>query len=242
MPPGETSVRARAAMIRDPLAMLLDAYERYGPIFTLRDLPRQRRLHARPGGEPLHAGLARRQLPWRDGHIGDLIPLLGDGLLTIDGDFHRRSRRIMLPAFHRERIAAATRLMEEEVERGARAAGAPGDESTSTLDPRAGAADRDARAVRLRPRRGRARLDAAEEFERALAFYGARLFLQILRGPRHAVRADAARAARWTGSSTRRSTAGGATGERGEDILSLLLDAERRGRRPRSTDRRSATR
>ena len=34
---------------------------------------------------------------WRDGHMGDLIPLLGDGLLTIDGDFHRRSRKAMLP-------------------------------------------------------------------------------------------------------------------------------------------------
>ena len=33
------------------------------------------------------------QLLWREGHLGDLIPLLGDGLLTIDGDFHRRSRR-----------------------------------------------------------------------------------------------------------------------------------------------------
>jgi len=32
---------------------------------------------------------------------------IGDGLLTIDGEFHRRSRRIMLPAFHHEAIAAA---------------------------------------------------------------------------------------------------------------------------------------
>ena len=39
--------------------------------------------------------------------MGDLIPLLGDGLLTTDGDYHRRARRIMLPAFHREQIAAA---------------------------------------------------------------------------------------------------------------------------------------
>ena len=53
---------------------------------------------------------------WREGHMGDLMPLLGDGLLTIDGDFHRRSRRIMLPAFHRERIAAARATMDEEIE------------------------------------------------------------------------------------------------------------------------------
>ena len=39
--------------------------------------------------------------------MGNLIPLLGDGLLTINGDFHRRSRRIMLPAFHRSRILAS---------------------------------------------------------------------------------------------------------------------------------------
>ena len=54
---------------------------------------------------------------WRDGGFADLIPLLGDGLLTIDGEFHRRSRRIMLPAFHRERIAAALATMEAEIER-----------------------------------------------------------------------------------------------------------------------------
>ena len=49
--------------------------------------------------------------------MGDLIPLLGDGLLTIDGAYHRRARRIMLPAFHRERLAASTDTMAEEAER-----------------------------------------------------------------------------------------------------------------------------
>ena len=41
---------------------------------------------------------------WRESHFRDLIGLMGDGLLTIDGEFHRRSRQIMLPAFHRERM------------------------------------------------------------------------------------------------------------------------------------------
>ena len=54
---------------------------------------------------------------WRDGGMGDLIPLLGDGLLTTDGAYHRRARQIMLPAFHREQIAAATDTMTEEVVR-----------------------------------------------------------------------------------------------------------------------------
>src|SRR3954453_169093 len=51
---------------------------------------------------------------WRDGYMGALLPLLGDGLLTIDGEFHRRSRKAMLPAFHRERIAAATATIVDE--------------------------------------------------------------------------------------------------------------------------------
>ncbi len=38
-------------------------------------------------------------------------------MLTIDGDYHRRARRIMLPAFHHERIATAADTMWEEVER-----------------------------------------------------------------------------------------------------------------------------
>ena len=61
---------------------------------------------------------------WRDGHFRDLIGLMGDGLLTIDGDFHRRSRRIMLPAFHREHIAASVDAIVEETERALDAAAA----------------------------------------------------------------------------------------------------------------------
>ena len=57
-----------------------------------------------------------KNFSWRQGSMGNLIPLLGDGLLTIDGDFHRRSRRIMLPAFHREQIAASVGTMREETE------------------------------------------------------------------------------------------------------------------------------
>jgi cytochrome P450 len=163
---------------------------------------------------------------WRDGGFGDLIPLLGDGLLTIDGDFHRSSRRTMLPAFHKERIASYRAVMEEEAARGLE-----GWRDDETLDVYAWA-----RALALRvamralfgfdPDAGRGASDAARDFERALSFYGEDYWLQVLRGPGtpyarligarrrldQLVYAEIAR---------RR-----ATGARGEDVLSLLMDTE----------------
>src|SRR5215510_9814809 len=37
--------------------------------------------------------------------------LLGEGLLTSEGDFHRRQRRLAQPAFHRARIASYAEVM-----------------------------------------------------------------------------------------------------------------------------------
>jgi cytochrome P450 len=44
-------------------------------------------------------------------------PTLGNGLLTSEGDFWRRQRRLSQPAFHRERIAGYGRAMVELTER-----------------------------------------------------------------------------------------------------------------------------
>src|SRR6266487_2876195 len=43
--------------------------------------------------------------------------LLGDGLLTTDGDFHRQQRRLMLPAFHRKRVESYCDVMVAYTER-----------------------------------------------------------------------------------------------------------------------------
>jgi cytochrome P450 len=43
--------------------------------------------------------------------------LLGSGLLTSEGDFHRRQRRLAQPAFHRPRIAAYGEIMVQYAER-----------------------------------------------------------------------------------------------------------------------------
>ena len=43
--------------------------------------------------------------------------MLGNGLLTSEGDFHLRQRRMMQPAFHRKRIAAYADIMVDEAAR-----------------------------------------------------------------------------------------------------------------------------
>src|SRR5918999_2184996 len=111
------SVRRTHRVTTDPLGLLLDAYERYGPVFSMRVLTTRVVFMLGPAANHRILVSHASDFTWRDGAFADLIPLLGDGLLTIDGDFHRRSRRIMLPAFHRERIAAALATMEEEIER-----------------------------------------------------------------------------------------------------------------------------
>ena len=111
--------------------MLLEYYERYGPVFTLRLF--HWNVVFMLGPEANHYILVSHasNFTWRDGHFRDLIGLMGDGLLTIDGDFHRLSRRIMLPAFHREHIAASLETIVAETD-AALDELQPGARSTST--------------------------------------------------------------------------------------------------------------
>jgi cytochrome P450 len=224
-PAGETSfsMRRTRRFATDPLPVLLEAYTRYGPVFTLRIL------HGNTvfvlGPEANHHLLVShaKNFSYRDGYMSDLIPLLGDGLLTIDGDFHRRSRMIMLPAFHKEQIAASMAVIDDEAIR-ALAAWRPGRhvdlyEWTREL------------ALRIAMRalfglRNEHAPQAAHDFEQALGFYAQDYLVQGLRGPRtpwarmHQAR-ERLDALIYAEIERRR-----ATGERGHDILSLLLDAQ----------------
>jgi len=185
-PPGPSNfdlARTRQ-MARDPLPILLSLYERYGPIFSVRIL------HSRVvwmlGPEANHYITVSHpeNFHWRDGSFGDLIPLLGDGLLTIDGAYHDRARRIMMPAFHREQIEAATATMASEAD-AALASWSPGE----TIDVYHWTRDLAMRiAMRallgLDPDDGGKGKVAAEHFERALGFYGIDFHRRLLRGPR----------------------------------------------------------
>ncbi|HWX97467.1 MAG TPA: cytochrome P450 [Solirubrobacteraceae bacterium] len=228
-PPGETrlSMARTRRFASDPLPMLLDAYEHFGPVFTLRLFHSNVVFMLGPSANHYVTVSHASNFLWRDGHFRDLIGLMGDGLLTIDGEFHRRSRMIMLPAFHREHIAASVDLIIEETDRALEQM-RPG----ATIDLYSWTRHLAMRvAMRalfgLDPDGEPARsLDAAALFEDALSFYASDYLLRIFRG-RRSPWASMQRAARkldtviYSEIRTRR-----ATGERGQDILSLLLDAE----------------
>jgi cytochrome P450 len=212
-------------MAYDPLPLLLESYERFGPVFTLRIFHGNVIFMIGPDANHYMTVSHAENFRWRDGHMGDLTPLLGDGLLTIDGDFHRRSRRVMLPAFHRERLAETVGIMVSETERALEHW-----EEGMRVDIY-GWTRRLAMRIALRAlfgfegNRTAAGPDPAELFERALSFYSRDYFLQVLRGPGTPfARMCEARAQLdrliYSEMARRRRT-----GQRGEDIMSLLLDA-----------------
>jgi cytochrome P450 len=227
-PAGETrfSMARTRRFANEPLALLLESYDRFGPIFTLRIFHGNVVFMVGPAANHYITVSQASNFTWRDSHFRDLIGLMGDGLLTIDGEFHRRSRMIMLPAFHHVHIAASVEVMVAETTR-ALERFAPGDEIDLYAWTRRLALRVAMRALfGLDPDGDRARsLDAAGLFERALSFYSSDYLLRILRAPftpwarmQHAARQLDTLI--YSEISERRDT-----GERGEDILSLLLDA-----------------
>ena len=227
-PPGETRVSlARTRRFADdPLPLLLESYERFGPVFTLRLFHSNVVFMLGPAANHYVTVSHASNFTWRDSLFRDLIGLMGDGLLTIDGDFHRRSRLIMLPAFHSEHIAASVDTIVQETMRALDQL-APGETVDVYTWTRRLAMRVAMRALfGVDPDGALARsIDAAGLFEEALAFYSSEYALRVLRGP-YTPWARLQQAARkldtliYSEISRRRST-----GERGQDILSLLLDA-----------------
>src|SRR3954470_2761569 len=92
-------------MGRDPLPFLTGLRDQYGDIARVPLGPETLYLFS-------HPDLVRDVLVTnhRNFHKGRGLErakmLLGEGLLTSEGDFHLRQRRLAQPAFHRQRVAA----------------------------------------------------------------------------------------------------------------------------------------
>lgn len=103
-PRGRAPWTALLALGRDPLGFLRGLHAEHGDVASFRAGWHRFVLLAHP--DAVREVLVAEQRRFGRGYrYRQLALLLGRGLLTSDGSFHLRQRRLVQPAFHRERIA-----------------------------------------------------------------------------------------------------------------------------------------
>ncbi|MGZ8492223.1 MAG: cytochrome P450 [Gemmatirosa sp.] len=104
------------ALGRDPLGFMRGLQRDYGDVARFRAGGREFVLLAHP--DMVREVLVTEQKRYGRGYrYRALKLLLGEGLLTSEGAFHLRQRRLVQPAFHRERIAHYATAMSAAAER-----------------------------------------------------------------------------------------------------------------------------
>ncbi len=109
LPPGIASRHPLGQLPRiaeDPLAFFLEAAADYGDVVRFRAGPMRAHLLAHPDGVRHVLQENHKAYDKKTRGFDKLRLILGNGLLTSEGDFWLRQRRIAQPAFHKERIAA----------------------------------------------------------------------------------------------------------------------------------------
>jgi cytochrome P450 len=110
-PPARAAVGVLREVERAPLDFLLKIRRRYGDVVRMRFLFWDAYLLSHPDHvkhvlQDRHGAYTKDTYDYRM-----LRPLVGNGLLTSDGEFWLRQRRLMQPAFHRQRIAGFVDMM-----------------------------------------------------------------------------------------------------------------------------------
>ena len=101
---------------RDPLNFLVRSARGYGDVVSLRFPGPPAYLLSNP--EHIEQVLVKNNRNFiKDRVTRSELSILGDGLLTSDGDFWRRQRRLAQPAFHRERVENYAKTMVSYTER-----------------------------------------------------------------------------------------------------------------------------
>ena len=108
------------AMQRDPLSFLTRIAREFGDVAHFTFGPQHLYLVNHP--DLIRDVLVTKQRSFMKGRALQRTKLLlGEGLLTSEGDLHLRQRRLMQPAFHRDRIARYAEVMVANAERAANA-------------------------------------------------------------------------------------------------------------------------
>ncbi len=105
-PPGNWLLGNLREFRRDLLAFYERCAREYGDCAAFRLGPRRIFLFSHPDAIEYILTAGARHFAKRTYVLNLLVPVLGNGLLTSDGDFWLRQRRLMQPAFGRQRIAA----------------------------------------------------------------------------------------------------------------------------------------
>lgn len=115
-PPGHPLLGHTLPFLRDPLRFCEQAADRYGDVVRLRLGTLSDYLLRHPD----HIDYVLRTHPenyWKDRITKLLHPVVGNGLLTSEGDFWRRQRKLVQPGFSRDRIDDYARTMVESTQR-----------------------------------------------------------------------------------------------------------------------------
>ena len=97
----------------DPIGVMQNLQRRHGDLVHFRIGPQ--RVFVVLRADLIREVLVTRQKSFKKGPGFERARIvLGNGLLTSEGDFHLRQRRMLQPAFHRRRVAAYGAIMVEE--------------------------------------------------------------------------------------------------------------------------------
>lgn len=116
--PGRLGVTTAVRFRRDPLALIRRLAREFGDVVSFRAGPFTVFLLSHP--DAIQEVLVTHNHRFMKGQaLQEARRLLGQGLLTSEGDLHRRQRRMIQPLFHRRRIAAYAEVMTDYAARAA---------------------------------------------------------------------------------------------------------------------------
>ncbi|MFZ9031094.1 MAG: cytochrome P450 [Robiginitalea sp.] len=113
-----TVLRNRKRILKNPLPFHNENFSRHGDTFAIQIMPKTRVVFTRDPYivrhvlQKNHRNYAKSELQTRD-----LAKYIGQGILTSEGEFWRRHRKMIQPAFHREKLQQLLGLMFNTIRR-----------------------------------------------------------------------------------------------------------------------------